>query len=388
MGKYKRNIGYNYLYYLLAINFTHGFWMIYLFEKGYSLTQLGILETIFHMTSFTMEVPTGIVADVFGRKTSRVMGRIIHGLSLLLVFFAGSFLELAIAFILTAISYNLESGAGDALIYDSLKVEGEESSYLKIAGRNEFMLQIGFLIAFLGGGLIASRSYEVLYILSIAASFVAAAYSFIFFREPPYKADENKGKLREFIDINKKGMKLMTQNRDITRTLLSIEVFFATSTVLFFYFQNYWKSIGYSESYIGFFFAITAFLGSFGGLLTHRIDKFLGLGRIMRYMPLLMLAGMLFISLDISRVVFFVVLGVAESILYVALNDYINKNIDSDIRATVLSISSMVFSLYMMLLFPVFGYIADNHGFRAAFFTLLILNGILTIVNMKKHPIS
>lgn len=41
--------------------------MIYLAGKGMSLTQLGLLETIFHITSFTMEVPTGAVADIFGR---------------------------------------------------------------------------------------------------------------------------------------------------------------------------------------------------------------------------------------------------------------------------------------------------------------------------------
>ncbi|MDF2593450.1 MAG: major facilitator superfamily 1, partial [Clostridia bacterium] len=73
----KRNINKNYLYTLIQnIDFTRGIWMLYLAGKGMSLTQLGLLETIFHVTSFTMEVPTGAVADIFGRRISRIVGRV------------------------------------------------------------------------------------------------------------------------------------------------------------------------------------------------------------------------------------------------------------------------------------------------------------------------
>ena len=53
----KKNISKNYIYTLLqSIDLTRGIWMIYLASKGMSLTQLGLLETVYHITSFLMEV--------------------------------------------------------------------------------------------------------------------------------------------------------------------------------------------------------------------------------------------------------------------------------------------------------------------------------------------
>ena len=74
----KNNINKNYIYTLLQnIDLTRGIWMIYLAGKGMSLTQLGLLEMVFHITSFLMEVPTGAVADIFGRRISRILGRVL-----------------------------------------------------------------------------------------------------------------------------------------------------------------------------------------------------------------------------------------------------------------------------------------------------------------------
>ncbi len=50
-----------------------------------SLMQLGLLESIFHVTSFLMEIPTGVVADLFGRRMSRLIGRLLSVISLVLI---------------------------------------------------------------------------------------------------------------------------------------------------------------------------------------------------------------------------------------------------------------------------------------------------------------
>jgi MFS family permease len=154
----KKNVNKNYIYTLLQnIDLTRGIWMIYLASKGMSLTQLGLLETVFHITSFVMEVPTGAVADIFGRKISRILGRILSLISVVLLLAANSFLWFAISFVFTALSYNLESGAGDALIYDSLKEIGEEEKYMKISGNKELFYQTAGIISFFVGGYLATK---------------------------------------------------------------------------------------------------------------------------------------------------------------------------------------------------------------------------------------
>jgi MFS family permease len=65
--------------------------MIYLASRGFSLLQLGVLESVFHITSFIMEVPTGAVADLWGRKASRIAGRVFFLASLFFMFYARQF---------------------------------------------------------------------------------------------------------------------------------------------------------------------------------------------------------------------------------------------------------------------------------------------------------
>ncbi|HNU80100.1 MAG TPA: MFS transporter, partial [Bacillota bacterium] len=158
----KNNINKNYIYTLLQnIDLTRGIWMIYLAGKGMSLTQLGLLEMVFHITSFLMEVPTGAVADIFGRRISRILGRVLSLVSVVILLAADCFLWFAISFVFTALSFNLESGAGDALIYDSLKEIGEEDMYMKISGSKEVFYQAAGVVSFLVGGYMATKSYNI-----------------------------------------------------------------------------------------------------------------------------------------------------------------------------------------------------------------------------------
>ena len=68
--------------------------------------------------------------------------------------FCNSFLGFAIAFVISAISYNLNSGSEEALVYDSLKVIGEEEKYLKINGNLNFIIEVAQGIAVLVGGIL------------------------------------------------------------------------------------------------------------------------------------------------------------------------------------------------------------------------------------------
>ena len=70
------NIRKNYIFsFLCNTAFSESIWVLYLASRGMNLIQIGILESIFHITNMLCEVPTGYIADRFGRRTSRIMGR-------------------------------------------------------------------------------------------------------------------------------------------------------------------------------------------------------------------------------------------------------------------------------------------------------------------------
>ncbi|MBN2656884.1 MAG: MFS transporter [Spirochaetales bacterium] len=166
------------------LDLTRGLWMIYLAIRGFSLIELGILESTFHITSFLMEIPTGAVADLWSRKASRIFGRLFYLASLLILFLSTGFALQLTGFILCAIGYNLESGAGEALLYDSLDRETREHKYMSIVGIKEFLIQASSIIALLVGGYMATKGYDQVFALSITVVIFSLVTAFTF-KEPP-----------------------------------------------------------------------------------------------------------------------------------------------------------------------------------------------------------
>jgi MFS family permease len=366
------------------MDFTHGFWMIYLAQKGMSLIQLGFLETIFHITSFAMEIPTGIVADVHGRKRSRILGRVFFLVSMIVLLRGESFLIFAIGFGLAAISYNLETGAGEALVYDSLKEIGKSENYLKVTGNIEGIYQFTGLVSFLVGGYLAAIDYEWLFYLSIAFALLSMVPAALFI-EPAYKKVDALGisAIQQFKNITRESIYLIRTNRRVAFLVFSIEFILSIATVLFFYLQNYWKSIGIGEMWIGIFFALSALMGIAGGLLAHRIERFLGQKNFLILLPAATTASLWVIAFTPWHVAAYVMVTFIDSLIFVGLNDFINREIESHIRATVLSMSSMVFSFYMVILFPIFGYISEIVSFQMGFVMLAIVSTLVWLLNIK-----
>jgi len=382
--KLKGNIWKSYLFMFLRIDFTHGFWMIYLYNKGIGLVYLGLLETLFHITSFVMEIPTGIIADVFGRKTSRIFGRLFFVIANIVILLADQWPLIAVGFFITAISYNLESGAGEALLYDSLKELKSESKYIKIIGRIEAIYQITALFSFIIGGLVASINYSWLYILTIIFALIALVESFTFI-EPEFKkkAVVDITPYKEFKVLVKESFKVIKTNKKIALFIFSMEFILSIGTILFFYLQNYWKFQDISEFKIGIYFAIGSLMGGIGGLYASKIEKKFGQKRFLIVFPIVTVMSVWFIAMTKLHVISFVVVTFVDSLIYVGLNDYINTEIESNIRATVLSVSSMIFSLYMIILFPIFGYISDIYGFQWAFLFLACISSVALSFNIR-----
>lgn len=375
-----RNITVNYLFtFLFFTNLTRGVWMIYLAGRGFTLLQLGILESVFHITSFLMEVPTGAVADLWGRKASRILGRTLFLGSLALMFYSTSFALQVLGFIVCALNYNLESGAGEALLYDSMLLLERKDEFMRIKGRQEFLIQCAAILAFLCGGWLAVQSYSANFALSALVCCGAICTGFLF-QEPPIGRDRRSrvaGVLSSILRATRRqtlrSLGVIRRRPRIALFILFSELIFAFGTTEFFYLQNHWKALGRDEWYIGVIFAVQCAVSGITGLLAPRIEKRLGERGILISAPFLMLICLWGIALSSIPALFFVLLGILEGVLLVAVSDYINRLIPSRYRATILSYQSMVFSFFMILLFPLVGWIGENWNLSLGFFVLALI---------------
>ncbi len=381
--KLKNNIINNYIFiFISSLNLTHGLWMIYLATKGMSLAQLGILEGIFHITSFLMEVPTGLVADIFGRKISRIIGRILALISIAILILANSFLFFAISFIFIALSYNLESGAGDALVYDSLKQLNIEKDYMKVAGRQEISYQLGQVVCFILGGYLATINYNYVFYLTMFFILITIIQSFSFF-EPKIEKDSIENKKLKTILSNqvKQSINVIKENKKIGFFIIFTEIILAFGTSLFYYLQNYLKANNRSEFFIGIIFAISALVGAVTSSQTFKLEKIIKEKGILLILPFFSVACIWLIALTSYPYIFYIIMMGVEGIIFVAMSDYINKLIPSKNRATILSLASMVFSFFMIIIFPIIGKIGDVFSLNIAFIFLAIMGTIFVFCN-------
>ncbi|MDY0287987.1 MAG: MFS transporter [Sphaerochaeta sp.] len=384
---FAKNISIHYQYTLLLnLGLVRGVWMIYLASRGFTLLQLGILEATFHIVSFFMEVPTGSVADLWGRKTSRIAGRVVSILSLAIMFHSQSFALQLIGFAISALGYNLESGAGDALVYDSLLAIGREDSYMKVLGRQELIAQGSAVVAFLIGGYLALHSYAFAFGISMAICLAAALLS-LGFTEPPMECkkdnslDMGLGKSILFSMKNQiaDSAGVMVDKPRIGFLILFSELLFAFMVCLFFYLQNFWTQQGFSERQIGIVFAVHAIVAGFTSFKAVNIERTIGQKGVLVGMPLLLLLCLWAVALSPWAMVSYIMTGCIEGILIVTVGDYLNRLIPSTQRATILSFQSMAFSTFMIALFPLVGWIGDRYSLHRSFLVMSVLGTLLCI---------
>lgn len=375
-AKLKSNIPKNYLYiWLSSLSLTDAIWMLYLAYRGMSLVQIGLLESIFHITGLTMEIPTGMIADRFGRKTSRVLGRGIGILATIAMLNADSFWAFAFAFVLSALSYNLESGAGDALVYDSLLATEEQDRYMKVKGRMEFFYQSARMISLVVGGWIATFSYELGYSIAIGVNVISFLMALTFTEPPIHDNEENQqaktNNLRQHIVSS---IQVILNNRQILSYVFYLESFSFFQTTLYFYSQNFFKSLGYTEAKIGIILAAATGAGILISLQTHRLEKRLGRVNVMRLGAVGTLIALGLLAFSSFEILAFIAMACLDGIIFVSFSDYINQLIPSAHRATLLSFDAMVFSFLMILGFPIFGWISSAFGFKMAFLAIFLIS--------------
>ncbi|BEP29570.1 MFS transporter [Helicovermis profundi] len=359
---------------------TRGFWMLYLASKGLSLFEIGLMETIYHISSFSMEIPTGMVADIYGRKTSRILGRVCFSFAILLMILGENVLSFAFSFFFTALGNNLESGAGEALIYDSLKELCKENIYMKIRGNNEFVFQVTSMVALLLGGYIATLSYGFVYKITFILALLSVVSSFSFVEPSIGKPDRSKRVVDTFVLQIKKSFLVVKNDKKLLKIIILLELFSTFYATEFFYLQNKLKGIGKTEFEIGIVLGIGAVIAALSASQTYRLERRFNLKNMLTMMSLVAIVAFWGMSINGIEIYSFIILSLVDSLLFVSMGDYINKLIPSEQRATILSLQSMVFSAFMIVIFPLSGKIGDLFGLSFAFKMIAIISSLVLLV--------
>ena len=143
-----------------------GAWVTILAARGFSLVQIGFAETIFHITSLICEIPSGLLADIYGRKKMLVLSNLMAIVGDIVMALSGGFAIVCLSMPFHAMAYNFASGSGDALAYDSMKLFKKEAGYERYTSNQSIIYRLANGVSTLCAGVALWMGYRPAYIIS------------------------------------------------------------------------------------------------------------------------------------------------------------------------------------------------------------------------------
>jgi MFS family permease len=324
-------------------------------------TRLFLLQAWFLFWVFTLEVPTGIVADKFGRRLSVAIGCLLFGADMLFFGLGFGYGVLFVAEFLGAVGMPLPSGAEEALLYDTLVAVGEQERARHYFSRAGAAGTLGLLIAFPVGSYVGGlgRYPELLPLpfLMTAGAAVLAAVAYASMKEPD-RVKPAEG----FLRMGAQGVRTLFAHPELRGYVLNAVTISAVTFFAFWFYQPVSQRAGIPLRYIG---VLAAGFNLFSAVLLANstlIERVLGIRRLL--FATAALPAVLFASLAWTRSpwwlapAFFVLIG-CKMVRMPVLNALINRHIESENRATVISSVSLIERAITFLLYPAIGWLAD-----------------------------
>lgn len=226
-------------------------WVALLSMRGFSMVQIGIAESLFHITSLLFEMPSGVVSDVFGRKKTMIVSQCFFICSAFLMVISKTTASVYLAIMLNALGYNFASGTREALAYDSLKKAGQEEEYNKYASTEMMIYRISSSSAMLCAGLALLIGYQKAYTIDMVLGIFCLYFAFQLKEVPVYEACNNRNAIQRILDCVRTSVKFLQGNLKATCLMLWNSLVGAIATLLLFFLQAQLPLEGLSDGLLG-----------------------------------------------------------------------------------------------------------------------------------------
>lgn len=335
-----------------------GAWVAILAARGYSLVEIGIAETVFHITSLIFEIPSGVLADVFGRKKMLIVSTIMRMIGSVIMIASNSLFMVCMSIAFMALSYNFSSGSGDALAYDSLKFSKMESRFEKYESNQLIIYRLCSGISTLCAGFALTIGHRIAYSTDLIIGVIQIAV--LFSLREVYVGEKNKNIPlgRKLTSCFRESFAFIKKVRKAFRLMLCNSFVGAVDILLLFFLQAKLPEKGIPEWGLGLALLFMEMGGIVGSKLILKFPK-LSYKWVFAFSTALVLTGFL---VEHSPLYWFMALGgfisaVGDDALQVRTNAILQDMFPSEQRATLTSIESFSFSVIMIVLSPLAGFI-------------------------------
>ena len=349
-------------------------------EHGLSLTQVMFLQAIYSLSVAVFEIPSGYIADLFGRKNTIIISTIFSFIGYVIFSFYGGFFAFAIAEVLIGIGGSLMSGSDSAILYDTLLETGNTEAYTRIEGENYAIGNFSEATAGVLGGFLAVGSIYLPIYVQTAILFLSIPIALSLVETTLHKENRLDKSFKSIFKVLKFAM---IDNKKLKWLIVySSAMGVATLSVAWFA-QPFFKQVNVPLAYFGILWAGLNFSAGFTSLNSHKFNQNKEKGKMLFYLALAMIGALLFVGFNMTLFGLFFIVSIylLRGIVTPILRHAINENTTSNKRATVLSIRSFIIRISFAIFAPILGFLADDYSLSISFYVLAILVGFFSILS-------
>jgi MFS family permease len=362
-----------------ASSFIWGINTLFLLDAGLTIAQAFTANAFFTAGEVIFEIPTGIVADTRGRRTSFLLGTATLFVTtlfyLLLWKTKGPFWAWAVVSMLLGLGFTFFSGATEAWLVDGLKAAGYRGELDPVFGKGSIANGAAMLTGTIAGGVVAQyTNLGVPYMMRIAALGATFLIAFFLMHDEGFKAKSRSGFIYEVKDVVAESLEFGVRNRPIRWMMLSAVFNGGVGIFAFYAMQPYLLQLyGSADSYAiaGVSASIVAGAMIVGGFLVPHTSRFF------KRRTSMLIAGSVVSTSALLLIAiagnFWIVLGLlaAWSLMFSLIGPvrqaYINGIVPSQQRATILSADNMMSSAGGVTAQPTLGKVAEIWGYPASY---------------------
>jgi MFS family permease len=351
---------------------TNAYLIIYLKEIGLSFTQISIIASIALAAPIIFEIPTGAIADCFGRKISITLGLLSSSIILFLIPSFHEFNHVVILFFTLVSMGTLVSGSDSAWMVDYLKSKRQSKLIHKAFSRIMSIASLSGVMILLSASFIINK-FGLSFIWYIQGTILASAGLFILFFGDKENIKNNhtfKTALKQTFGFANQGFKLILSNNKLF--LFSFASFFSAFFVIGgITWQPFFVDLGLPLAHLGTVYAGAGIIGILAPNISIIIVKKLKSEKsAIIFETIISGLGFFIVSKvysPINAMFMFYIITMGVGIGQPVRATFFHKQVPSKIRATTGSIKNVINTSGAVIAMLIAGYVMDNFGLRWAF---------------------
>ena len=372
----------------LAASFIWGINTLFLLDAGLSNLEAFAANAFFTAGMVVFEVPTGVVADGWGRRVSFLLGTVTLAGSTYLYFLlwqlSAPFWWWAVVSVLLGLGFTFFSGAVEAWLVDALRFTGYEGGLETVLGRGQMVSGAAMLAGSVAGGVIAqATNLGAPFLIRVGVLLAMFVVAFLLMRDVGFTPERSAHPLTATRAVLDASIENGLKNPPVRYVMLAAPFSAGVGIYVFYALQPYLLQLfgdRHAYSVAGLAAAIVAGAQVLGGWLAPRIRRL-----VRKRTTVLILSGVVSASILVVlgfTGVFWVALALLTFWAMVASaatpvrQAYVNDMIPSKQRATVLSFDSLMGSSGGVVVQPLLGRAADVYGYS----TSLAVSGVIELI--------